>query len=235
LTLYAEASKPHSEKIESVKGILAVVSHPDDETFGCGGTLALHAAYGGDVHVLCISCNPRERRKEIVDACRELGISDPSIWDENDVENTRLVVKSVADLIVKDRPRIVITHLPYDYHVDHRATYSLVKEAIEWAAHTTTYKEPWLVDRLLLMEINTLIPIPGVIVDVSDVMDRKKAAISCYPTQLAKFPWCYYEDWNLKKTELRGIQGNCNYAEAFQEDVLPRNGPFYPEKATKSL
>lgn len=218
-----------------MKGILAVVSHPDDETFGCGGTLALHAANGGDVRVLCITCNPRERRKEIFDACRELGISDLSIWDEDEVENSRLAVKLVADLIVAERPRIVITHLPFDYHVDHRATYSLVKEAIEWGAHTTTYKEPWLVERLLLMEINTLIPIPSVIVDVSGVMDQKKVAISCYPTQLAKFPWHYYEDWNMKKAELRGIQSNCNYAEAFLEEALPRNGPFYPEKATKYL
>jgi LmbE family N-acetylglucosaminyl deacetylase len=233
--LDAEDSKPQNEKNESVKGILAVVSHPDDETFGCGGTLALHAATGGDARVLCITCNPRERRKEIVDACRELGISDPHVLDEDEVNNSRLMVKFVADFIVTEKPRIVITHLPYDYHVDHRATYNLVKEAIEWGAHTTTYKEPLLVERLLLMEINTLIPNPGVIVDVSKIADKKKAAIACYPTQLAKFPWHYYEDWNLKKAELRGIQSNCSYAEAFQEEALPRNGPFYKEKATKKL
>ena len=33
--------------------LLAVLSHPDDETFGTGGTLALYASRGVDVHLLC--------------------------------------------------------------------------------------------------------------------------------------------------------------------------------------
>jgi LmbE family N-acetylglucosaminyl deacetylase len=33
--------------------ILAVLAHPDDETFGLGGTLALYAARGADVHLIC--------------------------------------------------------------------------------------------------------------------------------------------------------------------------------------
>lgn len=33
--------------------MLAVVAHPDDETFGMGGTLALYARRGVDVHVVC--------------------------------------------------------------------------------------------------------------------------------------------------------------------------------------
>jgi len=33
--------------------ILAVLAHPDDETFGMGGTLALYARKGVDVHLVC--------------------------------------------------------------------------------------------------------------------------------------------------------------------------------------
>lgn len=33
--------------------ILAVLAHPDDETFGMGGTLALYARKGYDVHLVC--------------------------------------------------------------------------------------------------------------------------------------------------------------------------------------
>jgi LmbE family N-acetylglucosaminyl deacetylase len=33
--------------------LLAVLAHPDDETFGTGGTLALYAARGVEVHLLC--------------------------------------------------------------------------------------------------------------------------------------------------------------------------------------
>jgi len=37
----------------STKTILAVLAHPDDESFGMGGTLALYAARGVDVHLIC--------------------------------------------------------------------------------------------------------------------------------------------------------------------------------------
>ena len=33
--------------------LLAVLAHPDDETFGMGGTLALYARQGVDVHLIC--------------------------------------------------------------------------------------------------------------------------------------------------------------------------------------
>jgi len=33
--------------------LLAVLAHPDDESFGMGGTLALYASRGADVHLVC--------------------------------------------------------------------------------------------------------------------------------------------------------------------------------------
>ena len=35
------------------KVLLAVLAHPDDETFGMGGTLAMYARQGVDVHLIC--------------------------------------------------------------------------------------------------------------------------------------------------------------------------------------
>lgn len=197
--------------------------------------MAAAAAGGEAAGVLCLTCSPRDRRKEIVDACGALGLPEPTVWDRTEVDASRDAVRKVADVIVSDKPATVITHLPFDYHADHRAAFGLVKEAIEWAAHTTTYTEPWLVRRLLLMEVNTLIPSPGVLVDVSEFISRKRAAVLYYPTQLAKFPWRYYEEWAEKKAELRGVQAGCRYAEAFQEEALPKNGPFYPEKSSKTV
>lgn len=37
----------------STKTILSVLAHPDDETFGMGGTLALYAQQGVKVHLIC--------------------------------------------------------------------------------------------------------------------------------------------------------------------------------------
>ena len=217
------------------EGILAIVSHPDDETFGCGGTLALHAMNGFKTGVLCLTCSPPERRDEISKAAIALGIPEPVVFDKDRISLDGDLIRMVSDVIVSGRPRVVVTHLPFDYHREHRLTHELVKEAVEWAAHTTTYSEPWLIERLLLMEVNTLIPSPHVLVDVSEVIENKIDAIDHYPSQLEKFPWRYYQTFSLKKAELRGAQAGCRYAEAFQEETLPRNGPFYRSRCTRSL
>ena len=35
------------------KVLLAVLAHPDDETFGTGGTLAYYASQGVEIHLVC--------------------------------------------------------------------------------------------------------------------------------------------------------------------------------------
>jgi LmbE family N-acetylglucosaminyl deacetylase len=218
-----------------VNGVLAVVSHPDDETFGCGGTLSLHSKRGEHVDVLCLTCNPPEREIEIIDAVKILGAGEPVVFHDRHVESNTAVIRKISDVIVEKKPRVLITHVPFDYHREHRVAYQAVKEAVEWAAHTTTYENPCKVERLLLMEVNTLIPSPHVLVDFSEAADLKWSAVECYSSQLAKFNWDYYQKFNRKKAELRGAQGNVEYAEAFLEETLAKNGPFYETKVTKSL
>jgi LmbE family N-acetylglucosaminyl deacetylase len=218
-----------------VEGILAVVSHPDDETLGCGGTLALHAARGQSVDILCLTCNPPGRLGEFLMASEALGISEPIVLEEKEVVFSTSLIRRISNSIVDKRPRAVITHLPFDYHRDHRLAYETVKEAIEWAAHTTTYSKPWLIGRLFLMEVNTLIPSPHYLVDVTESLDKKMEALGCYKSQLSKFPWGYYERFSLKKAELRGAQADCRYAEAFLEESIARSGPFYEVKKSEGL
>jgi LmbE family N-acetylglucosaminyl deacetylase len=217
-----------------MNGLLAVISHPDDETFGCGGTLAKHVRASVDTCVLCLTCNPIERKKEYDAAASNLGV-DSAIWMGKNVVYDSDLIRRIADFIDESRPRVVITHVPFDYHREHKACYDVVKEAIEWAAHTTMYEDAWHVERLLLMEVNTLIPSPSVLVDVSDVFTLKMKAIDKYSSQLDKFPWGYYQRFNQKKAELRGVQCDVAYAEAFIEESLPRDGPFYMKKSTNLL
>ncbi len=212
-----------------MNGLLAIVSHPDDETFGCGATLAKHVKAGVDVNVLCLTCNPRDREQEFNATVEALGVSG-EIWLEDSIVKDSSLIRRVADVIDKTRPRTVITHVPFDYHREHRVCYEVVKEAVEWAAHITMYSDAWRVERLLLMEVNTLISSPHVLVDVSDVFEAKMKAVHQYSSQLAKFPWGYYERVCRKKAELRGAQCNVEYAEAYIEEALPRDGPFYSEK-----
>jgi LmbE family N-acetylglucosaminyl deacetylase len=75
------------------RGLLAIYPHPDDESFGAGGVMALAAAAGNPVWVLCLtngdqggrpgevgvdhSLDPEIRLEELRCACRELGINEP--------------------------------------------------------------------------------------------------------------------------------------------------------------
>ena len=216
-------------------GILAIFAHPDDETFGCGGTLALHAEAGHSVGALCLTCSDPGRGPELRQAAEALRIGEPIIFPEENLEPSSELIRKVSDVIVERRPRIVITHLPFDYHRDHRAAHRLVKEAVEWAGHETIYEDPLVVGRLLLMEVNTLIPSPHIVVDVSNAWPRKEAAIEAYVSQLVKFQWRYYQEFMAKKAELRGVQGGCVHAEAFLVEPLAVNSPFFPDKVTGYL
>jgi LmbE family N-acetylglucosaminyl deacetylase len=226
---------PTIEAILMTGGLLVIFAHPDDETFGCGGTLALQAEAGNSVGALSLTCSDPERGPELKVAAEALGIDEPIIFEEKSLEPSPGLIRRISDVVVERRPEVVITHIPFDYHREHRLANEIVKEAVEWAGHTTIYDPAWKVKRLLLMEVNTLIPSPHVIVDVSEAWPRKKAAIDAYASQLAKFQWGYYQEFMEKKAKLRGVQGGCRYAEAFLEEPLAENGPFYPEKSTKSL
>jgi LmbE family N-acetylglucosaminyl deacetylase len=43
----------NNEEIMTTRTILAVLAHPDDESFGMGGTLAYYAKKGHEVHLVC--------------------------------------------------------------------------------------------------------------------------------------------------------------------------------------
>jgi LmbE family N-acetylglucosaminyl deacetylase len=97
------------------------------------------------------------------------------------------------------------------------------------------FDKPWRVDRLLLMEVNTLIPSPHILVDISEMFEKKMEAIQRYKSQIQKFPEDYYQRFSSAKAKLRGVQGGCEYAEAFIEEPLKKNSPFYEKKSTKNL
>ncbi len=123
--------------------LLAVFAHPDDETFRCGGTLALLARRGVRVHVLTATrgeagscgdpplCRPDElplvRERELRCACAALGIEAPIVLDYRDStladvaneEGAGHVMAAVREL----RPQALLTWPPHGLsgHPDHVA------------------------------------------------------------------------------------------------------------------
>jgi LmbE family N-acetylglucosaminyl deacetylase len=123
-------------------GLLAIFAHPDDESFGAGGVMALAAAAGNPVWVLCAtngdqggrpgevevdhSLDPEIRREELACACRELGVSEPIFlgyrdsgmegWGAPEGSLSRAdkqeVVERILAVIHRLHPAVIVTFDP---------------------------------------------------------------------------------------------------------------------------
>lgn len=207
-----------------------IFAHPDDESLSTGGTIAKYASKGDTVSTLCLS-STEDRKAEYLAATKTLGVQKPKILDYCNVADFETKIKKdIISFILEFRPEIIVTHLPEDYHIDHRITYHIVKEGIEWAAHETQYDNSHLVSKLYVSETTILIPNPHILVDISSHYNIKENAIKCYSSQLNKGGEGFYIKFHKYRTLMRGAQASTNYAESFLEIPLKKNSPFFKNK-----
>jgi N-acetyl-1-D-myo-inositol-2-amino-2-deoxy-alpha-D-glucopyranoside deacetylase len=101
--------------------LLAVFAHPDDETFGAGGTMALAASEGHPVWLVCATngdeggeaddsgdhaMDPEIRLAELRCACQALGIEDPIFLGYRDSGMETWTPKPGA-LVLADRDEVI--------------------------------------------------------------------------------------------------------------------------------
>lgn len=177
--------------------LLAIFPHPDDAELTCGGTLLKAAKQGHRVGILDLSAGEMAsrgsvalRREEASRAASILGVSireNLGLPDSGltNVPETRL---AVARVIRRLKPSVVITTAPSPFgrHPDHRVTAELVRDACfvsglrtvdpqlpahrpRKVLHSITYREDYLK--------------PTFVVDVSEMMEQKLAAIAAYASQ----------------------------------------------------
>jgi LmbE family N-acetylglucosaminyl deacetylase len=196
---------------------LVVAPHPDDETLGCGGTVALATRSGQSAGVVFLTSGELgldERPAKEAMAIREaeaekaatiLGLSSSSFlrhpdWQLSDVRTE--VTCDLVRVIEKETPDRILVPDPGEWHPDHAVTGEIVEAALQMIGAGPA---------VLTYEVWTPMRSFEHVHDISEVMDIKLAAIAVYTSQLAKFR---YADAVEGLDRFRGaLAGHCRYAE----------------------
>src|SRR5213593_2781661 len=113
---------------EQKGGLLLVMAHPDDETFGAGGLVLRHTRAGIPTYLICATYGeagwmgkpldakkenlPEIRAKELEEASAALALSGVELWDYPDgrvaQSERRQITHRISEQIAKLRPRAVV-------------------------------------------------------------------------------------------------------------------------------
>lgn len=184
--------------------ILVIAPHPDDETIGAGGTIAKYAADGDEVTLLTVSghlpplYSREDYEKTVEEASRAYAILDVANSSFLEIPATMLGDRPVhefngliADAVNNLRPDIVLCPFP-DRHIDHRLVFEATMVATRpvgagrdigiVAAYETLSETHWNAPHIEPGFI------PNWVVDISDHIETKMAALRCYESQIPPFP-----------------------------------------------
>jgi LmbE family N-acetylglucosaminyl deacetylase len=221
-----------------MKRVLISIAHSDDETIGCGGTIAKHVSQGDKV--FCISMTDgvgarfknsadlkpiKERKKSAINASKKLGFK----WlpdfcgnfPDNGLDAVKLldIIKVIEKAKKKINPHIVYTHDFNDLNVDHK----IISEAT-LTAFRPHYKESC--ENILAMEIPSATDYgsfkgsnnfyPNYFVDITDTWKHKLSALRFYNKEIKKYPNSRSYEGIETYAKFRGIQVGFRKAEAFR-------------------
>lgn len=234
------------------KTALVLSAHAADFVWRCGGAIALHETLGYDVTVACMSFGERgesaklwkqdgmtlekvksNRKNEAENAAKALGVTNLEFFDLGDypLEIDREAKFKIVDLIRKVQPNFMMSHSRYDqYNTDHMYMTQIAIETrmIAQAWGHNPGEKVLGAPQLYLFEPHQTEQMgwkPDVFLDITDVWDKKRAAIECMQGQ--EHLWAYYTNvaenrGNHFRRNSGGMAGGrpAKYAEGF-ETVYP--------------
>jgi N-acetylglucosamine malate deacetylase 1 len=198
----------------SQKSAIVFSPHQDDETFGCGGMIAMKREHEIPVVVVFLTDgqgsggsepNAQEkisqiRKREAVTALGILGVSpseihflekpDGTLQDLKNEERQQ-IIEQVAELLKYYKSEEVYVPHRKDCHKDHEATYKLIKEAIAQSEITMEVLQYpiWLFWRAPLFILLKLQDIAAAhYLSITSVKDKKNKAIASYISQTQSLP-----------------------------------------------
>lgn len=206
--------KPASLPLRSINSItgsaLIVAPHPDDETLGCGGAIALLRALGYPVHVLIISdgtlSHPRSlkypaprlqalREAETLEALTKLGIgeTETTFLRLPDGSVPTSASPGIRGAVARCRlcletvlPETIFLPWRTDPHPDHQATWKLIRTALLYLNGSPRIVEYpiWDWDPEQQGAFTNFNHIVGWRLDIRTVLETKLTAIAAYRSQI---------------------------------------------------
>ncbi|HEY3203955.1 MAG TPA: PIG-L family deacetylase [Thermoanaerobaculia bacterium] len=222
--------------------ILVLAAHPDDESLGAGGTLALNAERAEAIRVWIATDGTSQegvapeaaaeyglrRREEAVRAAALLGLSAPRFGgfsDRNLSEEWRGLDASIKSELDEFQPDLVLCPSPVEIHPDHRALARSLYEQVAASRAGDPDHDRFRFLRLAFYELSHPI-LPNTLVDIARVADKKDDALRAYGSQQS----------------VRDYAGAMKGLNAYRRLTLPGNGPAeafcvltYAEASTTSL
>lgn len=187
--------------------VLVLAPHPDDESIGCGGAIALYRARNVPVHVAFLTDGrigdpairdlpaasaerrtaehhlAQQRQAEALQALQVLGVTGWDFFGAPDgglIEAVDTVVGRLADLLRRYAPDTVLLPFLTDRHPDHFAANRCLLMAGAIAGDAAT-------SHIDCLGYEIWSPIyANLVVDIGAVFEIKRRAIACHASQLAK-------------------------------------------------
>jgi LmbE family N-acetylglucosaminyl deacetylase len=220
--------------------ILVVQAHPDDAEHLCGGTIALLAAEGKDIHYLFVTRGDKGsddpdmtperlaslREQEQRRAAETLGVQTITFFDgyfDGEVEPTIALRREIALVVRQWKPDVVFTLDPWrknEVHPDHRAVGICTVDALACARGGMYYREqlrdgitPHNARQIYFFPTDR----PNHWVDISSVVEQKVAGLRCHESQTKHMD---VPKWVSERGLVTGVPHKMKCAESFHHYVM---------------
>lgn len=197
---------------------LVFAPHPDDETFGMGGSLILAREAGIEVHIVVMtdgSAGGDERARntssireeEALRVCGSLDVTGCYFWRKKDrrLDLTDELCRRAIELITSIGPKSIFIPSCLELHPDHRTT-----SAIVWKALQDTHDFSGV---LFTYDIGTQGPV-NKFIDITGVMKEKRSLMSLYASQVDTNRYIELVE-SLDRARTYTLPDRCKAAEGF--------------------
>jgi LmbE family N-acetylglucosaminyl deacetylase len=235
--------------------VLSVLAHPDDAEFLCAGTLLrLRREHGWEVHVASMTagdCGSAELPpEEIARVRRAEGARAAALaggcyhcLEERDllIFYQERPLERVVRLLREVRPRLVLTHSPADYMLDHEMTSAVVRAAAFGAPVPNFLRDrghpppPEHIPHLYYCDpiegkdaLGRDVP-PGFGIDTSGVTEAKAEMLACHASQREWLLKHHGIDQYLQAMRDWGARRGRAYGVACAEGFRQHLGHSYPQ------